>query len=375
MRFFKKKVYKPLATKYALKKSHKLFGSMFLGKVTIHLREENLSTMLLKEWGEDNFVEHLKKHFPVKGPIVGIGDDCAVIPSGQEKVWLVTIDALTEGVHFLKEHISARDLGYKTVAVNVSDIAAMGGTPKYAFLSIAIPKEMDCEWLHHLIEGVKESCKEWKTLLLGGDTIGSKRDLFLSLTLIGSASQNHVKYRHQAKPGDIICVTGFLGDSGGGLKALQEKKKATAHIKSLLQAHYRPQPSPSQGIWLASQEGVHAMMDISDGLDCDLKRLLKSSQKGAFIEITDLPISAALAQTSLENGWDTLQLALTGGEDYCLLTTISSSCFKTVQSKFHKKFKTPLFPIGHITEDPSRLEYYRYGEALNINYKNFDHFE
>lgn len=330
--------------------------------------------MLFKEWGEDNLIEHLRKHFPVKSPIIGIGDDCAVIPYGQEKVWLVTTDALTEGVHFLKEQISARDLGYKTVAVNVSDIAAMGGEPQYAFLSIALPKTTPCAWVQDFLEGVKEACKKWEIVLLGGDTIGSKRDLFLNLTLAGSALADQVKYRNQAKEGDFICLNGFLGDAGGGLKALQEKKKTTRDIAALLQAHFRPDPSPLQGRWLASQEGVHAMMDISDGLDCDLKRLIKSSQKRAVIETTDLPISPALAQASLENRWDVLQLALTGGEDYCLLMTISSDFFETIRSEFQKKFGIPLFPIGRITDGPNKLEYCRYGEVIQTNYKNFDHF-
>ncbi len=331
--------------------------------------------MLFKEWGEDNLVEYLRKNFPVKGHMMGIGDDCAVIPCDEEKVWLVTTDALAEGVHFLKEQISARDLGYKTVAVNVSDIAAMGGKPMYAFLSIAIPKMIASDWIHDLIEGVKEACQKWGVILLGGDTIGSKKDLFLNLTVIGTALVDQVKYRHQAIAGDFVCVNGFLGDSGGGLRALQENKITTADIGHLLQSHFRPNPNPLQGSWLASQEGVHAMMDISDGLDCDLRRMIKSSQKGAVIETTDLPISPALSKACLDNRWDVLQLALTGGEDYCLLVTISPTLLETIQLKFQKKFQTPLFPIGRITDNPNKLEYCRYGETIQINYKNFDHFE
>src|SRR4051812_47864077 len=177
--------------------------------------------MLFKEWGEENFVQYLSSHFPAQNPAVGIGDDCAVIPCEQGTVCLITTDALIEGVHFLKEQILARDLGYKTVAVSVSDVTAMGGVPKYAFLSIAIPKAMECAWVCDVIQGVKEGCEKWGLLLLGGDTIGSKRDLFLNLTLMGSASAEKVKYRHQAKIGDTICVTGNLGNAGGGLKALQ----------------------------------------------------------------------------------------------------------------------------------------------------------
>ncbi len=330
--------------------------------------------MQFKEWGEENFIQYLGSLFPTKSPVQGIGDDCAVIPCGQgEKAWLITTDGLTEGIHFLKEQISPKDLGYKSVAVNVSDIAAMGGEPKYAFLTIAIPSKMDSDWMYDLIQGIKEACDKWELLLLGGDTIGSKRDLFLNLTLIGSAPPEQIKYRHQAKIGDIICVTGYLGDSGGGLRALQEK--TTENSAYLLRAHFRPNPNPQQGLWLASHKGVHAMMDISDGLNIDLSRLIKSSQKGAVIETTRLPISTSLSQTSLENGWDPLELALTGGEDYCLLVTVDPVSFKTIQGSFQEKFNLPLFSIGHITDLPIELVYHQHGEVILTSYKNFNHFQ
>lgn len=322
---------------------------------------------------EDYFIEQLSKTFPSKDSIVGIGDDCAVIPEGTEKAWLVTADALVEGVHFLKDQITPKDLGYKTIAVNVSDITAMGGEPKYAFLSLALPtKDI---WINGIIEGIKEACEKWNILLLGGDTVGSKRDIFLNLTLIGSAKIEQVKYRHHAQGGDIICVTGYLGDSGGGLKALQEQIIKTEEVDYLIQAHFRPNPQPMQGMWLASHHAVHAMMDISDGLNCDLNRLLKSSQKGAIIEISKLPLSEPLKHISKEQGWDILQQALVGGEDYCLLLTIDSNRFENIQYSFQEKFNSPLFAIGHIIPHPEELVYHQTGKPIQIHYVNYDHFK
>ncbi len=331
--------------------------------------------MRFQDWGEERFIQHLANNFPVSGSIVGIGDDCAVIPGELGMAWLVTTDALVEGVHFLKDQISARDLGYKTVAVNVSDITAMGGEAKYAFLSIALPKAVDCAWVCDMIQGMKDACEKWNILLLGGDTVGSKRDLFLNLTLIGSAVAAKIKYRHQAKPGDVICVSGYLGDAGAGFKAIQEQISKTENIEYLLHAHFHPEPHPDEGMWLASQIAVHAMMDISDGLDCDLKRLIKSSQNGAVIEISKIPISPILNRVSLENGWDTLQLALTGGEDYCLLLTVSTDDFDAIRDSFQKTFGLPLFDIGHITSQSGQLIYNKDGKAIQTNYKNFDHFQ
>lgn len=331
--------------------------------------------MQFQESREDHFIDHLTKRFFSKDNIIGIGDDSAVIPEDNEKAWLITTDALVEGVHFLKEQIAAKDLGYKTVAVNVSDIAAMGGQPQYAFLSIAFPKITDCSWLHLFMDGVKEACEKWNILLLGGDTVGSKRDVFLNLTLIGSAFQDKIKYRNQAKSGDVICVSGYLGDSGSGLKALQEGTQKTRDVEYLIHSHCHPEPSPKQAIWLATHKEVHAMMDISDGLDCDLKKLLKSSAKGGVIEINQIPLSTSLSKTCLKEGWDALQLALGGGEDYCLLLTVDPAIFENLQHAFQENFDCPLFPIGYIHDHTDGIIYNNNGERIEMNYTNYNHFQ
>lgn len=332
--------------------------------------------MQFQDWGEEPFIHYLAEQFSSKGSIVGIGDDCASIPGQGTQAWLVTTDALVEGVHFLKDQIPATDLGYKTVAVNVSDITAMGGKPHYAFLSIALPKTADCTWVRTLMQGIKEACEKWDILLLGGDTVGSKRDIFLNLTLIGSAETKTIKYRHLAQPGDVICVSGHLGDAGGGLKALQEKTPKTENVNYLIHSHFHPQPCPEQGMWLAEQSAVHAMMDLSDGLDCDLKRLIQKSSVGAVIETVKLPLSEPLTRVSLTQGWDPLQLALTGGEDYCLLLSVSADACDALQHAFQKKFGIPLFDIGRITTSQrAKIIYQNGGKVIQTHYANFDHFQ
>lgn len=331
--------------------------------------------MQFKEWSEDQFIEHIAKLFPIQGDIIGIGDDCAVIPCDSDVAWLITTDALVEGVHFLKEQIKAKDLGYKTVAVNVSDIVAMGGTPHYAFLSIALPKTIDSSWMLEVMEGLKEACDHWGVTLIGGDTVGSKRDLFINLTLVGSAAQGSIKNRGDAKAHDVICVTGYLGDSGGGLKALQANATQSDAVRQLIHAHFRPEPMPEEGRWLASQKEVHAMMDISDGLDCDLKRLLKRSGKGAVLEASQIPISPSLSKVSSELSWDPLELALAGGEDYCLLCTVDSQAFSLIGQEFLARFNHALHPIGYITEISGQLSYRKKGEPFPFHYSNFNHFQ
>lgn len=330
--------------------------------------------MLIQEWGEDRFIEYLSQAFSVKNKgHLGIGDDCAVIPFDNQTSYLVTTDALIEGVHFLKEQMPPAELGVKAVAVNVSDIVAMGGTPRYAFLSIAIPTGIEKEWLISLIQGIKEACKKWNILLLGGDTVGSKRDLFLNLTLIGTAATDHIKYRSGAKVNDIICVSGYLGDSAAGLKVLRQSLPRSSENDQLIYSHFHSQPHPEEGKWLAMHEGVHAMMDVSDGLHCDLTRLTKASNCGAVIEMQSIPLSESLQTVCTKEGWNTIEVAIAGGEDYCLLLTIDQEAFKQIQSTFSATFKKPLYPIGRIT-DTMNLEYRMNGSLKDISIDSFKHF-
>ncbi len=329
--------------------------------------------MQLHNWGEDSFIDYLKGRFAARGA-VGIGDDCAVIP-GKESALLITTDALVENIHFIKEQIDPKDLGYKTVAVNVSDIAAMGGKPEYAFLTIALPATLSSEWLKAFVEGLEEACTKWNLELLGGDTVGSKREIFLNLTLMGSAQEEQVKYRKGAEPGDLIFVTGYLGDSGAGLKALQEGVTRSEEIAHLIDRHFRPEPSPEEGQWLSRQSGVHAMMDLSDGLDTDLKRLIKASRCGAAIETTELPLSSALIHASEKYGWNPIDLALGGGEDYVLLVTASSEESEAIRASFQARFGHPLYKVGAVTRERGVLRYQKKGENFCIKPEGFDHFK
>lgn len=323
---------------------------------------------------EDAFIHHLKKQFKAPKRMVGIGDDCAVIPYKKKSSLLITTDALIEGIHFLQPEITPFELGYKLVAVNVSDIAAMGGKPLYSFMTIAFPKKCSEKWLNEMITGIQAALKRWGISLLGGDTVGTKRDLFLNLTLIGSANQ--VIFRKGAKKGDVLCVTGFLGDAGGGLKLIQSRSRNKRKKNRLIDAHFLPEPHLEEGHWLAKQRGVHAMMDISDGLNCDLKKLLMASNKGAVIDVDSIPISKELHSVCNKEKWDALELALTGGEDYCLLVAISQADFKKIQLNFSKRFERPLYPIGYINNEKNRsISYQRESHEIHLTLHDFSHWQ
>lgn len=326
-------------------------------------------------WNEQQFVDYLMKQFPTAKNVTGIGDDCAVIPLTQDQSLLMTTDALIEGVHFLKEEISPQELGYKAVAVNVSDIHAMGGEPKYVFLSLAVPHNTKISWLKEFIQGIQRGCMKWDLQLLGGDTVGSKRDVFVNIALLGFCHPAHLKFRDAAKDGDHLYVNHWIGDAAGGLKVLQENIFKDEEAQYLMDAHFKPDPQIKEGQWLAMQSGVHAMMDLSDGLDVDLKRMAKASSCEAEVELTKLPISETLSYFCIQHKWDVNQLALAGGEDYCLLFTVSKDSAEHIEKQFLEKFGHPLHPIGQMKKGKPHLQYVKNGKKIDLKLKPFEHFQ
>lgn len=333
----------------------------------------------INELGEFGFISRLSRSFLKKMPsgLVGIGDDCAVIPWKGRTRLLVTTDLLVDGVHFLKDRVSPFDLGYKSLAVNLSDIAAMGGTPRWAFLSLAIPAETEIAWLDEFFRGWRQLGSRTGVHLLGGDTTGSKNGLVINVAVLGLADHRHIRYRSSVRPGDIVAVTGNLGDSEGGLRLIlgnRSDKKLSAAERYLVQRHYRPRPHLEEGQFLASQPEVRALMDVSDGIDSDLKRIMESSDCGVKIYLEQLPVSAALKKCSRQHGWNLEEVAAAGGEDYCLLLTVDPKKFTTLAEKFFRRFHRPLPAIGQVTAERQKLIYLRAGQPVSLGKIGFDHF-
>lgn len=330
--------------------------------------------MKLKDLGEfgliHRFAPLFHSHFPPG--VEGIGNDCAVIPFQDNLSYLVTTDLLNENVHFIKNKIDPKDLGYKSLAVNLSDIAAMGGKPQYAFLSIGLPSETPLEWIDSFFAGFQQLALQTHLFLLGGDTT-SANQIIINVLLVGTIETTRIKRRSQAQMGDIICCTGHLGDSGAGLKILLEELPQKEAMQPLIQAHLRPRPHLEEGAWLAAQMGVHAMIDISDGLASDIQRIAEESNCGAYIQVENLPLSAELKQVCQQFGWRAENFALTAGEDYCLLTTIDPAEFPSIQHHYYQHFQRPLFPVGKILT-PSTVEYTFHGKSFKPQGYGFDHF-
>lgn len=332
--------------------------------------------MKLTDLGEFGLIDRIRRALRTGLPagVTGIGDDCAVIPASGTGCLLVTTDMLVEGTHFIIGSISPRDLGHKSLAVNLSDIAAMGGRPEWAFVSLAIPPETPLAFLDGFYAGLRALARRNGVGILGGDTTRSPHGLVVSITVIGSADRRSIKFRSGARVGDIVALTDSIGDSAAGLRIILSDSPRDGEADRLIRKHNRPEPPLAQGAWLAGRREVGAMMDVSDGLDSDIKRIMERSACGADIHLEKLPVSPALIRRAGAMGLDPLEIAAAGGEDYCLLVTIKPDGFSKVSKGFEKTLGATLHPIGAITAPSSGLRYFREGRAVPRPAGGFSHF-
>lgn len=284
----------------------------------------------LTELGEFGLIGRIRERFPAPEGVTGIGDDCAVIPQRSGQDTLVSTDMLVEGTHFLRDRVFPYQLGWKSAAVNLSDIAAMGGQPTATFLSVALPPDLEADWMGEFLRGYAEISARFGAALLGGDTTASPDRICINVAVLGECPAGAARLRSAAQAGDLVCVTGTLGDSAAGLKAILEGVDQNADIQTLIERHYLPLPRVAEGLRLAATPGVHAMMDISDGIGSDLYHILEASGMGAVIDVPALPLSPALQRVCARLGWDAAALATGGGEDYELLFTCTPEAEKTL---------------------------------------------
>ncbi len=318
--------------------------------------------MLLSETGEFGLIKKLKKRCSgnLNDVITGIGDDAAAVRIKKDTA-IVTSDMLIEGVHFDLSFTTFFQLGHKFLAVNVSDIFAMGGKPEYFLISLGIPGHFKNTNIEELYKGLMKIAKKHGISIVGGDTCMSKSGLVLSGTLIGTAGK--IIKRSGAKAGDSIYVTGTLGDSAMGLQLLKKRNRRAIKFSSassasrLMKKHLMPEPAP-----LKNRSGVTSMLDISDGLLIDLNHICEESKVGAVIYKDKIPASRELAISAKKAGLDPLPFSLKGGEDYELLFTAPPN------------YKTAAYKIGEITKK-GRFIIDENGRKTRFKAEGYEHFK
>jgi thiamine-monophosphate kinase len=313
---------------------------------------------------EGALVDAIRRVLSGAGPEVrvGVGDDAAVLaPTGGELV--ITTDALVEDVHFVRGPAGARDLGHKAITVNVSDIAAMGASPRAAVCALTLPPDVETGWVMELFGGMREACDEHALWLVGGD-LSRGRDLSIVVTVTGEVAPGRAVLRSGARPGDRVIVTGELGGSAAGLRLTEMRAMPDAEQLALVRRHLRPTARVGESGVLA-RHGVHAMMDVSDGLAIDLSRLATASGVGMHITLGDVPVARGA----------TIDDALAGGEDYELVATIADGAtIEAARLELKGSFGIALTEIGRVVEGAGLTAVDADGVERPLEATGWDHF-
>ncbi len=261
------------------------------------------------------------------GLMLGIGDDAAVFKTSGSKLNVITVDAMTEGIHFDLRYTGFRDLGWKAVAVNLSDLAAMGAEPKWLLVHLTIPERIKAEDISELYRGISACSNKFSIRVIGGNISRAKREFVVCITALGQVHKNRLLKRSSARSGDVLAVTGDLGASHAGLRSLQWKRRFPA-ADYIRQKHIAPVPRVD---WirqlLDAKVKIHACIDISDGLSSDLKHLCEASKAGAEVELDRIPVHPQTRKTAEKLHEDIRDYVLNGGEEYELLMALAPAEF------------------------------------------------
>ena len=320
---------------------------------------------------ETDLIERVRRKFPSAGVglSIGMGDDAAVLRPGTGKECVITTDAFLENVHFLRNIHAPRAAGYKALARATSDIAAMGARARFFFLTMGIPDSCAGPWLDDFLGGMARAARQFGLILAGGDTTKYPA-IVASLTVLGEVDRGRAILRSGAKPGDLLCVSGRLGEAELGLQLIQRKLHRRKRWSVLVKKHFQPEPRLALGEWLAAHRCATSMIDISDGLSTDLAHICKSSGVGAIVWPTKIP-AVKISPELQRLGLDPLELALHGGEDYELLFTVP----KKFSARLPRKIEgVSVTVIGEITREKNIVLLGSHGNSVSLQTKGWDPF-
>jgi thiamine-monophosphate kinase len=331
----------------------------------------------IKEIGESGLIQRIadtcqSSHSSV---IAGIGDDAAALKLSNHTILLTTSDLLIEDIHFDLRFTNSYLLGRKALAVNLSDIAAMGGTPRFFVVSLALPVHFSLSFVDDLYRGMMEVASHFSTILVGGDTNASPQKLMISITVLGEGYPDHICLRGGAQTGDSLFVTGTLGDAALGLVSLQKDpaRYGQSPLNPLVAKHLSPHPRIREGKVLADNHFASSLIDVSDGLLTDLSRILKASKKGATVKIENLPLSNEFKEFESPQSFNKINYALTGGEDYELLFTCAPEKEEALLQSAHGE-GFAITNIGTITDSEELLLLDHNQQPYPLDTLGYDHF-
>ena len=312
----------------------------------------------VSEVGERAIVERIRQRVPhdPSSLVVGIGDDAAVAAPERGTLQVLTTDALVEGVHFDRRFSSPRDIGAKALAVNVSDVASMGGASRFALLSLMLPGELDVYELDGLLDGFAEMAGACRVALAGGNVSQSPGPLIIDVTVIGSVKPRKVLTRGGGQPGDALYVTGQIGAGAAGLEWLRSRSAsgetpAETNLADCVSRYRHPAPRARIGALLGRTRTASACMDTSDGLADAITQLCRASGTGATIDAAALPVHPGARRWFA--GGDAVRAALSGGDDYELLFSVPRRARGRLRSVIREARGVPITRIGELTADPA----------------------
>ncbi|URN96638.1 MAG: thiamine-phosphate kinase [Candidatus Pristimantibacillus lignocellulolyticus] len=307
-------------------------------------------------WNKQRQDQSLKESL---GVIVDIGDDAAVVSlpdqvESKQKQYetLYTVDTMVEEIHFSSATTDYEHIGYKALASNLSDIAAMGGIPLHALIAISVPSHYSSDHINRIYNGIYECANRYKVAIVGGDTTSSPHSLTISITVIGIVESKKAILRSGAKAGDIVFVTGVPGQSAAGLHVLQHADKSQYQksiVEPLIRAHQLPEPHLLAGRLLNASNECHALNDISDGLISELAEIAKASHVDITIDENQIPLSEHMSQYAALSRQPLFDWVLYGGEDYILVGTAAKEHFSSIQASFHEQ-QLQLYAIGVVEQ-------------------------
>lgn len=300
---------------------------------------------------------------------IGIGDDAALFRPKLGHETILTCDWFLEGTHFLREKHPPDAVGWKCLARALSDVAAMGGTPRCFLLSLALPESHTGRWLDLFLGGLRRASSKFQCVLAGGDTT-RRNEILIDVTVVGEVRAGSAALQSGARPGDILYVSGRLGEAEFGLRILKRDNKPEASKSQAVRKHLCPEPRLALGRWLVQKDLASAMMDLSDGLSSDLPRLCAASRVGALLEMAKIP-QLQMTDAAVKHGRDPLQLALHGGDDYELLFTVPARKVGRLPKTFQGE---PLTAIGKITRRRELLVLEESGYAIPLMPGGWDPF-